>query len=275
MIELARANDLHVLCILSHTSHVLQPLDVGVFKSNFSKACSGYLGKNPSRVITTNIIASLIATAWPNSLTPNNNMGGFRKTGVFPLNPGAIDDKQLRPSHAVGSKPSLPDQDGGDSDELLFSPTKERLFETRFKKGYDVTGDPEYSAWLKIRHPTVSLVVMHLWNWSPHLLLELVVSHCPLQWRKLVYQMCCPIFWCCHNPNLHLNNERNETRTVCITDTETLEELKAKEAEKLKEQNLKKENSWRESERRLEKKRKNSWRESKRGLSGKGKRNSN
>ena len=64
-------------------------------------------------------------------------MGGFRKTGVFPLNPEAIDDKQLHQSHAVGSKPYLPDQDGGDSDELLFSPTKESLFETRFKEGYD------------------------------------------------------------------------------------------------------------------------------------------
>ena len=46
VIRLAHANDVHLLCLLpSHTPHVLQPLDVGVFKSfkcNFSQAYSKY-----------------------------------------------------------------------------------------------------------------------------------------------------------------------------------------------------------------------------------------
>ncbi len=69
------------LCLPAHTSHVFQPLDMGVFKSfksNFSKACTFYLTKYPGRVITTDIIASLVATAWPNSMTPNNIMGDLR-----------------------------------------------------------------------------------------------------------------------------------------------------------------------------------------------------
>ena len=33
VIEYARENKIHMLCLPSHTSHVLQPLDVGVFKS--------------------------------------------------------------------------------------------------------------------------------------------------------------------------------------------------------------------------------------------------
>ena len=33
VIEYARSNGLHLLCLPSHTSHILQPLDVGVFKS--------------------------------------------------------------------------------------------------------------------------------------------------------------------------------------------------------------------------------------------------
>ena len=41
VIEFARANEIHLLCLPSHTSHVVQPLDVGVFKSfkSFSKVC--------------------------------------------------------------------------------------------------------------------------------------------------------------------------------------------------------------------------------------------
>ena len=103
LIELARANDIHLLCLPAHTSHILQPLDVGVFKSfkaNFSKACAMYIAKNPGRVITTDLIASLIGSAWPSSHTPVNIMSGYRKSGVYPLNPGAIDDRDLAPSKA-------------------------------------------------------------------------------------------------------------------------------------------------------------------------------
>ena len=32
-IEFARSNDIHMLCLPAHTTHILQPLDVGVFKS--------------------------------------------------------------------------------------------------------------------------------------------------------------------------------------------------------------------------------------------------
>ena len=32
LIELARANNIHLSCLPSHTTHILQPLDVGVFK---------------------------------------------------------------------------------------------------------------------------------------------------------------------------------------------------------------------------------------------------
>jgi len=68
VIELARVNDVHLLCLPAHTTHILQPLDVGVFKSfktHFSKACRAYLTKHPGRVITTDVIASLVAEAWP------------------------------------------------------------------------------------------------------------------------------------------------------------------------------------------------------------------
>ena len=63
LIECARANDIHLLCLPAHTTHILQPLDVGVFKSfkaAFSKACRNYMLKHPGRVITTDVIAALV-----------------------------------------------------------------------------------------------------------------------------------------------------------------------------------------------------------------------
>ena len=66
----------HLLCLPAHTTHILQPLDVGVFKSfksNFSKVCHRYLIERPGQVITSAAIASLVHGAWFNSFTPVNN----------------------------------------------------------------------------------------------------------------------------------------------------------------------------------------------------------
>ena len=111
LIELPRQNDVHLLCFPAHTTHILQPLDVGVFKSfkaTFSKACHKYIIKHPGRVITSEVNAALVAEAWPISLTPVNIMGGFKKCGIYPINPGEVSDRQLAPSKAI--HPQRPSQ---------------------------------------------------------------------------------------------------------------------------------------------------------------------
>ena len=65
VIRLARENDVHLLCIPARTTHLLQPLDVGVFKplkSYFSKVCKRHLAANPGQVITTDIYIGV--SAW-------------------------------------------------------------------------------------------------------------------------------------------------------------------------------------------------------------------
>ena len=106
VIELAHQNDVHLLCLPAHTSHILQPLDIGVFKlfkSHYSKACRKYIMDNPGRVITSDVIARLVAEAWPHSFTPVNILSGFKKRGVYPLNPSEVDDRMLAPSKAVST----------------------------------------------------------------------------------------------------------------------------------------------------------------------------
>ena len=147
VIKLARDNGVHLLCLPAHTTHMLQPLDVGVFKSlksNYSTACKKYLSKHPGQVITTDVLASLLAQAWPESLTPINVMSGFRKCGIYPLNPGEISDRQLAPSRVfVKSKPV------SNLDEI--TPEQEKLYQKRHEEGYDLE-DPKYSRWLKAKY---------------------------------------------------------------------------------------------------------------------------
>ena len=121
VIELARDNNIHLLCL---PPHILQPLDVSVFKSlkNFSKACIKYLATNPGQVGF---------TCWPHSLTALNVMSGFKnpKCGIFPLSPSEIDDGQIAP-------------------QKLFTNTKLQL--TVIKKGMQVM-----SQWIQIVHSSL------------------------------------------------------------------------------------------------------------------------
>ena len=67
LIEMTRANDVIVLCLPAHMSHILQPLDVGVFKAfktSFNKACGNYMRQHPNQVITTDVLASVVAQAY-------------------------------------------------------------------------------------------------------------------------------------------------------------------------------------------------------------------
>ena len=74
VIKLARNNGVHLLCLPAHTTHMLQPLDVGMFKSlksNYLTACKKHLSNHPGQVITTDVLASLLAQAWPESYQCN------------------------------------------------------------------------------------------------------------------------------------------------------------------------------------------------------------
>ena len=111
LIEMARENNVTILCLPAHTSHILQPLNVGVFKSfkaSFNKTCGNYMKQHPGRVITTDVLASMIAQAYPTSFTPVNVLSGFKKAGVYPFNPSEVDDRQLAPSTAFQKEKPIP-----------------------------------------------------------------------------------------------------------------------------------------------------------------------
>jgi len=160
VIELARCNQIHMLCLPSHTTHILQPLDVGVFKSlkaNYSKACRKYISENPGRVVTTEAVASLLAVAWPLSVTPVNIMAGFKKCGIYPLNPGEVTDRQIAPSKAVcvmkDIRASMSPPESTDMQASCnLGSDRDSIFEKRYSEGYDIYSE-DYVAWLQVHHP--------------------------------------------------------------------------------------------------------------------------
>ena len=87
-----------------HTSHVTQPLDVGVFgpfKATsmymYNKECYTYMN-NPRQTISKYQVAELTARPYSKALTAENLCSAFRKTGVYPFNSKAVTDSQVAPS---------------------------------------------------------------------------------------------------------------------------------------------------------------------------------
>jgi len=66
---------------------------------------------NPGQVIQSENLAALWAEAWPKALPPVNIMNGFKKSGLFSLNPGEVLDRGktgLAPSTVYSSLWLLP-----------------------------------------------------------------------------------------------------------------------------------------------------------------------
>ena len=99
---------------------------------------SSVYGQNPGQVVTEDILAALVGDAFAQSHTPLNILGGFKKAGIYPFNPG---DRQLAPSKALTKPtPQVP----------TFSPEQIARFEVQCTEDYNVQ-DVTYLAWKSIK----------------------------------------------------------------------------------------------------------------------------
>ena len=105
----AADNKIIIICLPSHTTHALQPCDVGAF---------GPLAQSWKRIVT---LASqdLIAirkdnlleyyhTARTEAFKPTTIQSAFRKTGIWPLNPDAIPHSYFEPSKNTTTQAAQP-----------------------------------------------------------------------------------------------------------------------------------------------------------------------
>ena len=79
-------------------------------------------------------------------------MSGFRKCGIYPLNPGQIDDRQLAPSKVFSKSAEELEKPSAKSTTIRFTEKEETLYQKRFEEGSDVP-DPKYKAWVSLNHP--------------------------------------------------------------------------------------------------------------------------
>lgn len=97
LLDLAAKNDIILLCLPSHSTHFLQPLDRCFFKSlkhYWFQACQRWFDAhsfpgNPRKLGRAQV-GELLTSAWKESATAQNGIAGFEATGIYPFNPKAI-----------------------------------------------------------------------------------------------------------------------------------------------------------------------------------------
>ncbi|XP_057294608.1 uncharacterized protein LOC130623134 [Hydractinia symbiolongicarpus] len=115
MIDMLVENQIHLYCLPPHTTNILQPLDVSIFKPlkvHFSKITDNLklatMGHTvPLTVCKTNFTA-IFKAAFEGSMGIPIIKNGFRKTGICPFNPDAIDKERLMPDNSIDFISSAP-----------------------------------------------------------------------------------------------------------------------------------------------------------------------
>eukprot|EP00918_Siedleckia_nematoides_P038582 GHVU01083898.1.p2 GENE.GHVU01083898.1~~GHVU01083898.1.p2 ORF type:complete len:456 (-),score=33.50 GHVU01083898.1:2594-3961(-) len=85
----ARSLGVHLVTLPPHTSHKLQPCDVGVYgplKVYHNQALNGWMVAHPGWPVTLANIMPIFAWAYAHAASPKNCASAFRSTGIVPFN---------------------------------------------------------------------------------------------------------------------------------------------------------------------------------------------
>ena len=107
VIDIARENNVILYCLPPHTTNILQPLDVAIFrpmKQHFSRLCGSIqlatIGQPKKVRINKTNFTAIFKEAF-GSITLSTIENGFRKCGIVPLNKDAIDKTKLLDSRSL------------------------------------------------------------------------------------------------------------------------------------------------------------------------------
>ncbi|XP_017302856.1 uncharacterized protein LOC108253432 [Diaphorina citri] len=94
--KIAQENGLILLCLPPNTSHALQPLDVGVFgpmKTEWKNILKNWYRQSRLKNIDKAIFPSLLKQLLKSSFKSEHVIGGFKGSGLYPVNKHAVDGK--------------------------------------------------------------------------------------------------------------------------------------------------------------------------------------
>ena len=91
-------NGIELLCLPPHTTHTSQPLDKGVFgpaKKEWKKLCTEFYQQHPGTAVDKFTFGRIFTKMYLKTFTKENCISAFKSTGIWPVNPEAIDYSKM------------------------------------------------------------------------------------------------------------------------------------------------------------------------------------
>lgn len=104
LINLARANNVILLCLPPHCSHRMQPLDVtfmAPLSTYYQQEVRQWITMHPGRAVTIHQVAKLYGTAFLRAASMNTAVNGFKQTGIYPFNRNIFPEHLFAPSETT------------------------------------------------------------------------------------------------------------------------------------------------------------------------------
>lgn len=123
-IHYCRDNGIVCLSFPPHTTHRLQPLDVGVFgplKSKFKTAFNDWHVSNPGKTLNIYNIPKLTKIPYLESFNGRNITSAYEKTGIWPFNKLIFNDDDFAPVQVYHSNPVTNPNESTGGDELAIA----------------------------------------------------------------------------------------------------------------------------------------------------------
>lgn len=123
LIDWAKENNVVLFVLPAHTSHALQPLDLGCFgpfQRIYNAECHKFIRDNPSSRVTRYNVCSIACKAYSHALSPENLKGSFRRSGIYPFDPSAVDSSQFVPATVFNNEqiPESTQKESSNKNEL-------------------------------------------------------------------------------------------------------------------------------------------------------------
>ena len=104
LIDWARNHNIHLFILPAHTSHVLQPLDIGCFgpfERVYNADCHKYMREHSCTGVDKYSICGVACKAYSKALSPTNLINSFRKAGIYEFNPSVVNKSLFKPAEVL------------------------------------------------------------------------------------------------------------------------------------------------------------------------------